>query len=303
MLVFANGGTRKRKSRKVTKGRLHKPVDVRSRGDIQKFEHLLSQGPLTLVLVYADWCGACHNFRKNTWNDIVKMPNKSMNISAVREDMFPQTSLKNAKINHYPSLLLVGNNKKAAEFKTPEGEVVNALPNNSKELLSKIVTSPLPNANAVNNIKNLNNVMNNNSMKNKNNNIRNLTNIPTNIVNNSTKINNVNALANATVQNAETMVNSAANTVINKNTNKVIEMEEEEKVSPNMNNLFEPAEPPSMTNDMNMTEKTNENSKLLVGGSIGGLYRALTSYVRSGTKAFRLRKSRKHKTHKRKQRK
>lgn len=143
MLVFSNGGA-KRKSRKVTKGRVTKAMDVRSRKQVKGFEDLLSKGPLTLVLVYADWCGACHRFRENTWKDIQKLPNKSVNITSVREDVFPETSLKNTKINYYPSLLLVGNNKKPAEFTSPKGESTNVLPNNSKELLTKIVTSPLP---------------------------------------------------------------------------------------------------------------------------------------------------------------
>lgn len=143
MLVFSNGGA-KRKSRKVTKGRVSKAMDVRSRKQIKGFEDLLGKGPLTLVLVYADWCGACHRFRENTWKDIQKLPNKSVNITAVREDVFPETSLKNTQITHYPSLLLVGNNKRPAEFTSPQGETTNVLPNNSKELLTKIVTSPLP---------------------------------------------------------------------------------------------------------------------------------------------------------------
>lgn len=143
MLVFSNGGA-KRKSRKVTKGRVSKAMDVRSRKQVKGFEDLLSKGPLTLVLVYADWCGACHRFRENTWKQIQSLPNKSVNVTSVREDIFPETSLKNTKINYYPSLLLVGNDKKPAEFTTPKGEATNVLPNNSKELLTKIVTSPLP---------------------------------------------------------------------------------------------------------------------------------------------------------------
>ena len=143
MLVFSNGGA-KRKSRKVTRGRVSKAMDVRSRKQVKGFEDLLTKGPLTLVLVYADWCGACHRFRENTWKDIQNLPNKSVNITSVREDVFPETSLKNTKINYYPSLLLVGNNKKPAEFTSPKGETTNVLPNNSKELLSKIVTSPVP---------------------------------------------------------------------------------------------------------------------------------------------------------------
>ena len=156
--MFSNGGaTKKRKSRKakVVKGRLSPPVDVRSRDAVPAFEKLLEKGPLTIVLVYADWCGACHRFKENTWNHVTKMNDRTMNIGSVREDMLSQTSLANSKIPHYPSLLLVGKDKRPAEFKSPEGEPTNAMPNNERKNIEQLLKTPVEEVAEVTTAKNL----------------------------------------------------------------------------------------------------------------------------------------------------
>lgn len=158
MLLFSNGGaSKKKKSRKtkVVKGRLSAPVDVRSRESVPAFEKLLEKGPLTLVLVYADWCGACHRFKENTWNNVTKMNDRTMNISSVREDMLPATSLADSKISHYPSLLLVGKDKRPAEFMSPEGEPTNALPNNESKNIQQLLKTPVEEVPVVTTAKNL----------------------------------------------------------------------------------------------------------------------------------------------------
>lgn len=160
MLLFSNGGARKKKSKtakkaRVVKGRLSPPVDVRSRNSVPEFENLLKKGPLTIVLIYADWCGACNRFKENTWNDVLHMNNRTMNVGSVREDMIGATSLANAKISHYPSLLLVGTDKRPAEFVSPDGNQTNALPNQEKENLLKILKTPVDEVPLATNAKNL----------------------------------------------------------------------------------------------------------------------------------------------------
>ena len=143
MLLFSNGGAKKKKTKKSTAGRVSPVVDVRSRSKVAEFEKLLEKGPITIVLIYADWCGACHRFRETTWNKLQNMQNRTLNIGAVREDMLANTSLNSAKISHYPSLLLVGQDKKPAEFKTPTGEITNALPNNDEKNLEELIKTPV----------------------------------------------------------------------------------------------------------------------------------------------------------------
>ena len=127
-------------------GRIMSPVDVRSADKVGAFEGMLGSGPITLVLVYADWCGHCQRFKKETWNDLTAMSNRKMNIAAVRDDMLPKTSLANSKIKGYPSLMLVGTDKRPAEF-SEDGEVTNAMPSNEKKNLQSLLQTPLPEVN------------------------------------------------------------------------------------------------------------------------------------------------------------
>jgi thiol-disulfide isomerase/thioredoxin len=129
-------------------------LDVRSQNEVSNLEKMISIGPLTLVLVYADWCGHCHNFKEKMWNKVNTIPNKSVNTASVHYDMLDKTSLANSKIEGYPSLLLVGTDKKPADFVEEDGTKTNAMPPpaNVSELKS-IVQTPLPtpvrNANSV----------------------------------------------------------------------------------------------------------------------------------------------------------
>ena len=168
--MMRTGGSRKAKKASSPSS---KHIDVRSPGEVSSFESLLGKGPLTVVLVYADWCGACTRFKENTWKNVLSMPKRSMNIASVREDMLPKTSLATASVPHYPTLMLVGNDKKPAEFKTPTGETTNAMPNDDKENLMELLNTPVEETMLVSNsvpveslpLESLNNNANNNKNK------------------------------------------------------------------------------------------------------------------------------------------
>jgi len=145
-MVAKKTKSKTRKTSKMRMGRIMSPVDVRSADKIGAFEGMLGSGPITLVLVYADWCGHCQRFKKDTWNDLTSMSNRKMNIAAVRDDMLPKTSLANSKIKGYPSLMLVGTDKRPAEF-SEDGEVTNAMPSNEKKNLQSLLQTPLPEMN------------------------------------------------------------------------------------------------------------------------------------------------------------
>jgi hypothetical protein len=154
--------------RKMPRGRNTKigEIDVRSDKDIPGFEKLVMSGPLTLVYVHADFCGHCKNFSENVWSKVPKT-NMPINAASVHYDMLDKTSLKNAKIEGYPSLLLVGKNKQPAEFKDETGNVTNAMtePPKTAQELEQLLSTPIPktvnNANSV-----VKTVVNNMSRKN-----------------------------------------------------------------------------------------------------------------------------------------
>jgi thiol-disulfide isomerase/thioredoxin len=138
---------KRRQTRKVKKGK--KVLDVRSKNMIANFEQLLGRGPLTLVLIYADWCGACHRFRDEVWSPLTQLKNATMNRAAIREDMIAGTSLANVERKFYPTLLLVGKDKKPATFVDENGVSTPAMPrkqtlDEDKESLTALVNSPTP---------------------------------------------------------------------------------------------------------------------------------------------------------------
>ena len=130
--------------KRVTKmGRISLPMDVRSTSDIPAFENMLSKGPMAVILVYADWCGHCNTYKENVWSPLKSTKGRKLNMASVHYDQLENTSLKNSKIEGYPSLLVVGTDKKPATFNTDSG-VTNAMPNaNELSTMKKIITAPV----------------------------------------------------------------------------------------------------------------------------------------------------------------
>ena len=114
----------------------YKSVDVRSKDDVKDLERDIKVGPITIVLVYADWCGHCTRFKENVWSKLMSKPRK-VNLASVHHDQLTNTSLRDAKITGYPSVLVVGKDGKPAVFKS-EGEATNAMPHADLETLEKI---------------------------------------------------------------------------------------------------------------------------------------------------------------------
>ena len=122
-------------------------LNVRSGGAVKSFEKVLGKGPLTLVYVNAKWCGACHRFNDEVWEPLTKLKNRSVNLASVDSEMIGKTSLANVPRSFYPTLMLVGKDKKPATFEDEEGKPTNAMPRNStlsedREALSNLVRNP-----------------------------------------------------------------------------------------------------------------------------------------------------------------
>jgi thiol-disulfide isomerase/thioredoxin len=115
--------TRTKRVARSAMGSLMSPVDITSPNLLGALEKRVKSGPLTLVLVYADWCGHCNRF-KPMMKELETLSNRSIQMARVRDDMYPKTALaaKN-KVEGYPSLLLVDSAGNAMKFKQPSGEV------------------------------------------------------------------------------------------------------------------------------------------------------------------------------------
>jgi thiol-disulfide isomerase/thioredoxin len=112
-------------------------IDVRSKNEIPTIESLFSKGPSTYVLIYADWCPHCVEY-KPTWMNLANMPGRNTNMACVHFDMqanIPQ--IKDAKINGYPSVIKVLPSGKVEEYTDNEnGETTNVIPTNIRDIES-----------------------------------------------------------------------------------------------------------------------------------------------------------------------
>ena len=130
--------------KKTRMGKIDVPLDIRDETAVPAFEKMLENGPMMVVLVYADWCGHCIKYKDNVWSPLKSVKNRTMNMASVHYDQLNNTSLKNSKIDGYPSLLVVGKDKTPATFKSPSGTTTNALPKaNDFTTMKNLVTSPV----------------------------------------------------------------------------------------------------------------------------------------------------------------
>ena len=120
---MAKAKTRKTRKAKKSDGVLM----VDSIKKIPALEKALKSGKINIVLVFAEWCGACHKFRKNIWEPMLKGPALHNRI-AVRDDMVGNSSLGNAKFDYLPSILVVDEKGKLQDFEGPDGQATNAMP-------------------------------------------------------------------------------------------------------------------------------------------------------------------------------
>ena len=141
--------TARRKVSKSGSSRRASILDITSKGMMGKLEKMMKKMTVVLVLVYADWCPHCHTYKKDVWSKVKAMhkkhKGKKVGIAAVNEKVLKDSPVSSAKINGYPSLLLLGKDGKLAEFKDEAGQATNALPN-SKDMgmLSGIIKGDEP---------------------------------------------------------------------------------------------------------------------------------------------------------------
>lgn len=106
-----------------------KPVDVRTPEQIPQLEALIHMGPVTFILVHADWCGHCQTY-KPKWKEFENTPGRRANIASVHHDMMEKIpGIAKAKIEGYPSVIKVEPSGAISEYIVPgTGSKTNAVP-------------------------------------------------------------------------------------------------------------------------------------------------------------------------------
>lgn len=102
-------------------------MDVRTEADAKKVGPVIAKGPVTFILVWADYCGHCHTFMP-TWSEYEAIPGRKANIVKIHHDMVEKIPmLQNVKLEGYPSVIKVQPDGTIEEYKEG-GSTTNALP-------------------------------------------------------------------------------------------------------------------------------------------------------------------------------
>ena len=116
----------KKKARKTARGHQQSvsgsilpPLDVRSEKDLSELKRRIKMGKITIILVYADWCGHCHHIMPH-FDAASKTPGRTIQSVKVNDTMLDLVNQSiNQEINHnakpfkvegYPSIILVDQN-------------------------------------------------------------------------------------------------------------------------------------------------------------------------------------------------
>lgn len=123
-------------------------VEVMNEQDIPELSNMFQNGRTTFVLIWADWCGHCHQY-KPTWEKFAKIPGRNANIASVHYDMQEKIpKLASAKIQGYPSVVKVTPDGEIEEFPDTHGAAAastNAIPYMREERLmeKELRTAPV----------------------------------------------------------------------------------------------------------------------------------------------------------------
>ena len=93
------------------------PLDVQSKEDIAKAIKQIMKGPVTILLVYADWCGHCHEMMPH-WDAAAKSPSRtvpSIKLNEKNTESFNKAlshlnqNQSSIHVSGYPTVLVLDN--------------------------------------------------------------------------------------------------------------------------------------------------------------------------------------------------
>ena len=98
--------------RQSTMGSILPPFDVRSKGQIGELMKRITKGPLTIMLVYADWCGPCRMIAPILEKVAVKLNGKAT-VLKVNTDEAGQAATQ-LRITSIPTMIIYKEGKEVS---------------------------------------------------------------------------------------------------------------------------------------------------------------------------------------------
>lgn len=143
------GGKKKTSARSIG-SKVMDPIDVTDMSMLGDLKDRIKKGPITMILVYAPWCGHCQTY-KPLYEKFENNPNRNIQIARVRDDMVDKANITNAKIEGYPSVILVNKENKVIEeiSDNRNEEKMNSIVENNGQTNINSVIMPEPSTNIV----------------------------------------------------------------------------------------------------------------------------------------------------------
>ena len=117
----------RRQTRRKDNGKV---LDVRSERQLSMFDKMVVHGPvtipITLTFVKKQGCGPCERFHENVWSPLTKLKHRTMNLATIDSEIYDKSGLP--PVSQYPTIMLVGKDKKPAVFKDEGGAPTNSFP-------------------------------------------------------------------------------------------------------------------------------------------------------------------------------
>jgi len=120
--------------RHSTAGHIFPPLDVRGPKQLSEIMKRISAGPITVLVVYADWCGHCHKLMPHVKN-AGNMANRNAQLISVNDEMLSRynntvhsvnRNASSIEVDGYPSVLLIDRNGKKLSEIAPTEEALNS---------------------------------------------------------------------------------------------------------------------------------------------------------------------------------
>jgi thiol-disulfide isomerase/thioredoxin len=107
---------KKSKNNKPAASKKHDNMDVKTVSQVDKLVENIKNNVLTLLLVYADWCGHCKTFKNDIWNKLVGVKGRKISMAQVNEKVLSQLKerIPGLNVDGFPTVTLAGNDMKTS---------------------------------------------------------------------------------------------------------------------------------------------------------------------------------------------